>query len=390
MTELSDKVPRRADVLWTVIVALGCSPAGYTVSEPSRLRYREVEVDRTIVSSKEALTAFELLVRGKRYLSQGAAREAGLDLDLVVAQDPTGPWVAEALYYGAHAHEELLDHAGAASRFERLGRDFGRSEFARDAHLRALRLRVYLEHWALAGALARDFMRMYPQRAPREELVVRGAVALALLEASSPPADAQSAALVHVNEARRVIARYELDGAGHIPRDLAQVYFAWGELKRLEGEAVTFNPLPNDFATELERRAQLLLDAQRAYSDVMRAHDAHWTAMAGYRVGELYQRLHQDLMSAPRPAGADTERRKLVFEAAIRLRYTVLLKKGLGLIEHTLAMADRTGETSAWVDKARAARQQLVEAYAQEQAAVDASPYTKEDMERTLAELQKR
>lgn len=391
LTELLGKMPRSVGTMCVIGLGLGCSPVTHTkAAGPTVLDLRQVEVDRTIVSPNEALTGFELVTRGKRRLRAGDYVGASKDFDLVVAFDPSGPWVAEALYYGAQAREEQRDHEGAALRFSRLGNEFPRSEFSRDATLRALRLYVYLEQWSTAQALAGVFLTAYPERSPREELVVRGALALALLEASTVTEDAKAGALLHVQAARRVIEEYRLDSAGHIPRDLAQVYFAYAELKRMEGETVTFDPLPDNFVDRLERRAQLLLDAQSAYSDVMRAHDAHWTAMAGYRVAELYQRLHQDIVRAPRPPGADTERRKLIFEAALRLRYTILLEKGLRLIEHTLRMAERTGETSAWVSKARSARQQLLEAYEQERAAVEASPHTREDLERTLVELQTR
>src|SRR5690606_25637450 len=215
--------------------------------------------------------------------------------------------------------------------------------------------------------------------------VVLSAAALAVLSEKGTSSEGRLEASAYITRARRVIDRYQLDRAGHIPRDLAQVYFALGELRRLDGEALGFDPLPADFPDHLERRSQLLLDAQSAYSDVMRAYDAHWTAMAGYRVGQLYHRLHDDITRAPRPPGVNTERRRLIFEAALRLRYTVLLKKGLGMIDHTIAMAERTGEASSWVERARQTRQDLISSYEREQAAIVASPYSKDDIERVLA-----
>lgn len=379
---------------------LGCAPVALTVPsvtptltstlvEPKTAApdHREVRIDRLVVTSGESLSAFELLQRGKSELDASDAPAAARDLDLVVAQDPHGPWVEEALYIGARAHEEQGDHLGAAQRFERTALEFPKGEFTRDAYLRAIRIYVFMERWDTAGRLSHGFVERYPQRLPREEVVVQSAIALAELERARETPEARTNAQAPLARARSVIERYQLDGAGNIPRDLAQVYFAKGELLRLEGEAVGFDPLPPDFADQFERRAQLLLDAQSAYSDVMRAYDAHWTAMAGYRVGELYQRLHRDVMSAPRPAGADTERRKVAFEAALRLRYSILLEKGLNMMEHTLAMAERTGENSAWVARAREARDDIRAAYAVEQAAVDACPYSKEDLQRVLAEI---
>lgn len=375
-----------------LVFAAGCvsgaaTGAGAKTPAPD---FREVQIDRLVVTSGESLSAYELFSRGKSELEREQYKAAARDLDLVTEQDPRGPWKEEALYLGARAHEEDGDRLGAAERYARVAREFPNGEFSRDAYLRAIRLFVFAERWGDAGQLSHGFVTRYTTRAPREEIVVQSAIALAELAAPGQTLETRARALSSVTKARSVIERYQLDGAGNIPRDLAQVYFAKAELLRLEGEAVVFDPMPPDFADHFEHRAQLLLDAQSAYSDVMRAYDAHWTAMAGFRVGELYQKLHQDVMSAPRPAGVDTERRKLVFEAALRVRYSVLLKKGLAMMEHTLAMAERTGESSAWISRAKQARDDLEAAYATEQAAVDACPYTKEDIEQVLADIARR
>ena len=47
-------------------------------------------------------------------------------------------------------------------------------------------------------------------------------------------------------------------------------------------------------------------------------------AALGYRVGQLYQQLHRDVMQVPPPAKADTLKKKQLFEGAMRLRYRVL------------------------------------------------------------------
>lgn len=375
-----------------LLLAVGCVSEAATGAGPKAPapEYREVQIDRLVVTSGESLTVYELFSRGKAEIEREQYAAAAHDLDLVVTQDPRGPWKEEALYLGARAHEDDGDRLGAAERYARVAREFPNGEFSRDAYLRAIRLCVFEEQWTEAGQLSHGFVARYAARAPREEIVVQSALALAELAAPGQTVETRARALSAVTKARSVIERYQLDGAGNIPRDLAQVYFAKAELLRLEGEAVVFDPIPPDFADHFEHRAQLLLDAQSAYSDVMRAYDAHWTAMAGFRVGELYQRLHQDVMSAPRPPAVDTERRKLVFEAALRVRYSVLLKKGLAMMEHTLAMAERTGESSAWVSRAKQARDDLQAAYAAEQAAVDACPYTKEDIEQVLADIARR
>lgn len=342
-----------------------------------------VTTDRLIVTPTEVADVRELLERGRRYLNEGRTADALAAFTQVARHDADGTWGQAALFEIARAHEESGDHRRAADAFEQVARRYPRRQYAREALLRSIRLVIYLEDWQRGGELARLYHERHATLAAREALVVYAARALASLhEAQTSGVDAAlDAAEVHIAHGRRIIERHRLDSAGIIPRDLAQLYFALGELRRLRGERIRFDPLPADFADVFERRAQLLLDAQRAYSDTMRAHDARWTAMAGYRVGELYQRLYEDVMSAPRPPGANTERRRRLFEAAVRLRYSVLLRKGLNMMEHTLRMAERTGERSSWVARAQAARSELQRALEREQAAIDASNFSRAELE---------
>ena len=139
----------------------------------------------------------------------------------------------------------------------------------------------------------------------------------------------------------------------------------------------------------LEQRCQLLLDAQSAYSDAMRAYDPHWSAMSGYRVGQLYQSLHEELMRIPPPSGTRQAKADL-FEGAMRLRYSVLLQKGLTMMEHTLSLAERTGEHSEWVQRAAEAKEALTRSIQAEQTALDRLPYSRADLEKALEDLAKK
>jgi hypothetical protein len=118
----------------------------------------------------------------------------------------------------------------------------------------------------------------------------------------------------------------------------------------------------------------------------MRAYDAHWSAMAGYRVGELYKSLHEELMRIQPPEGATGAKAQL-FEGAMRLRYSVLLEKGLAMMEHTLTLAERTGEKSEWVRRAADAKQTLEASVRAEQAALAKLPYSRADLEKALQDL---
>ncbi len=164
--------------------------------------------------------------------------------------------------------------------------------------------------------------------------------------------------------------------------------FALGEVRKKRSEKIVFDPVPPSFAEVLEQRCQGLLDAQGAYTEAMRSYDAHWSAMAGYRVGQLYQQLHRDVMRIP-PAKADTLRKKQLFEGAMRLRYRVLLEKGLKMMEGTVRLGARTGEDSAWVHRAEEAKRDIELALDDEKKALSKLPFTEDELQAALDLLKK-
>lgn len=342
------------------------------------------EVAALIVTSTDVMSVEELFVAGQTALRQGEPARAARAFDRIATHDPLGPLTPRALFQGALAHEQNGDLEGAAARFEQLERRFGGAALAEESLVRSLRVRLHLEQWQEAGAVAARFLERYPSGPVLGRIVSHAARALGLLAAD------------RVAEAEDFIARglgiaeqRGLDRAGEIPRDLAPLYFAQGEARRRRSEAAVLSPDVRAFTARLEQRCQLLLAAQSAYSNAMRAHDPHWSTMAGYRVGELYQRLHAELMRIPPPRAATTREQQL-FEGALRLRYSVLLGKASGMLEHTLAMAVRTGEDSEWVRRTEHARATLARANADEQAALDRLPFTRDDLQRALDDLEAR
>jgi hypothetical protein len=215
-----------------------------------------------------------------------------------------------------------------------------------------------------------------------ELIEARGYKALGLVEQ-----DRVEDAYREVSKARDLIEEHRLGEAGKPPIELAPVAFALGEVRRRRSEAITFTPMPADFTGELEKRCQGLLDAQGAYTEAMRGMDAHWSAMAGYRVGQLYQVLHRDIMRIAPPEQAGTWKKKQLFEGAMRLRYRVLLEKGLKMMDGTVRLGDRTGESSVWIARAKEAKRALALALEDEKTALANLPYTEAELQAALDSL---
>jgi len=175
-----------------------------------------------------------------------------------------------------------------------------------------------------------------------------------------------------------------------LPVAIAQLRFALGELRRVRSERIAFEPLPPDFVAKLDERCGGLLEAQAAYAQAVRSVDPHWAAMSGYRVGEMYRRLHHDLMQIPPPATSKTPRQKEIFYAFMHIRYRVLLEKGLREIDQTVALGERTKDSSSWIARAREARDEMQTALTDEKAQIERMPFTEEEVAKALDLLGKK
>jgi len=343
-----------------------------------------IAVSRTIVTPRDATSIDEIYAHARADFDAHRFGDAARGFDRVVELDPEGALAKRALFDAAAAHDQAGDLDGAAVRYQETARRFPAEPSAREALVRAVRILAYLERWPEVGQAAEALLSRATELTQIERVVAYGGKALSLVFSAEP-----DAAEYFIDKGRDIVDAERLDAAGALPRDLAQLYFALGELRRVRAERIVFDPVPADFADALERRCQLLLDAQSAYSDTMRAYDAHWSAMAGFRVGELYQKLHADLMRVPPPKAATTAKAQL-FEGAMRLRYSVLLDKGRTMMEHTLAMAERAGEHSEWVLRAAEAKKAIEAATQEEGRALARLPYSREQLEQALADLARR
>jgi hypothetical protein len=371
-----------------LLLLLSCAPAcaagqASPAASPGQSGHgREVEVPRTVVTAKDASSIPELLRDAAALATAERWGEAAAAYERAYRIEPEGASGNEALWGAAEAHDHANELELALSRYELLAQREPGTVRGREALVRATRLLVFLGRFAAAGVYAERLLKQPEKLGDFERIAVMSARALSLLERGE-----EQQASYFIEKARDIVESRQLDAAGRVPRDLAQLYYALGESRRVKAERVVFDPMPPNFGAVLEQRCQLLLDAQSAYSDSMRAYDAHWSAMSGFRTAELYQKLHRDLLAVKAPLSADTERKRQLFEGAVRTRYAILMAKAKGMAEHTLAMADRTGEHSEWVERTRAALKSIDQAIADEEAALAKLPYTKQDFEAYFAQM---
>jgi tetratricopeptide (TPR) repeat protein len=388
-----DSIQRRIAAILLGLLVPACAPSTGTVSTqnpasagksaPARAD-RVVEVSPIVVSPYSEAELAAQFERAREKLLEGAYTEAAEDFDRLVRLAPDGQVTAPSLYNAAVAREALGEREEAAARLRELLRRYPGHALERSAELRLGRVLAYLERWSeLVGVADRLLART--DLAVLQVIEARGARALGLAEQ-----DQVEEAAREVVVAQDLVEQNRLGEAGKPPLELAQLSFALGEVRRLRSERIKFVPVPANFADALEKRCQGLLDAQQAYTDAMRSLDAHWSAMAGYRIGQMYQELHRDVMMAPPPAAADSLRKKQLFEGAMRLRYRVLLEKGLKIMDGVTRLGERTGESSAWVLRAREAERALSLSLEDERTALAKLPFTEDELREALEALKKK
>jgi tetratricopeptide (TPR) repeat protein len=374
--------PLRLAPLAVAFVLTGC--AATESSEPKTPAQPPIVLPEVVVTHIDPAVVEQRFHQATARLVREEYKAAAHDLDGVFALSPNGPWAAPALFNAGVSYASLGDYPTAAKRFRQSLEKAPDGPTAHAALLRLARLEAYLEEWANLETVARKLLAR-KDLSVLERIEAQGALSLALVSQ-----ERVDEAFDLVVQARNEIEDRRLGEAGVPPLELAQVSFALGEVRRKRSETITFVPFPPDFGAKLEERCQGLLDAQNAYTDAMRSLDAHWSAMAGYRVGQLYQDLHRDVMRVPVPPSAQTVRQKQLWEGAMRLRYRILLEKGLKMMEHTVKLGERTGESSPWIARARSAQRELETALATEKEALSKMPFTEDEMRQALEELKQK
>jgi tetratricopeptide (TPR) repeat protein len=368
-----------------LLPSCGGSPAGQAESpEEGEGIARQAVAPVTVVAydAEELAAQFE---RARSHLLMERYAEAAKNLDHLRLLAKGSELGALSVYHAGMAHEGLGDLERALTRYRELGREYPDAPVLRNGLIRQTRLLGALERWAELGETADELLRRGAGLPVMDRIEALGAKALSLVEQGQI-----DAAQRYVTRARDIIEEKRFGEAGAPPPQLAQVAFAQGEITRHRSEQIRLIPVPPNFAEVLEQRCQGLLDAQSAYTEAMRSRDSYWSAMAGYRVGQLYRDLHAEAMRIPAPDTARTLRQKQLFEGAMRLRYRILLDKGLKMMAATVRMGERTGEPSPWIGRARRAQDELERALADEKAALAKLPYTEAELRAALDELKQR
>jgi tetratricopeptide (TPR) repeat protein len=364
-------------------LASACASASRGAAQPVAAPLR-IDAQPRIVTADEVLTEAELAKRAERALLEQNWRVAAGAYGTLFAAAPNGPHASEYLFDRGLALEGMEERTRARDAFLELARLFPQDARARPALVRASTLDAYLEDWNALSTIG-DALLSRGDLDDIDRLVALGARGLAQVELGD-----DRAASSDVHEGLDLADQLHYGDREVLPVAVAQLRFALGELRRVRSERIALDPPPPDFVEKLEERCGGLLEAQAAYAMAVRSTDPHWAAMAGYRVGDMYRALHRDLMRIPAPLSSKSERQKQIFFAFMHVRYRVLLEKGLREMQQTVALGERTSDSSAWIQRARAAEGEIEAALSSEKALMDKMPFTEDEVKEAMAQMQKR
>ena len=341
----------------------------------------KVDLAARIVTPGEVTTEPELASKAERLLLVQSWHEAADAYRTLLAADPNGPHAADYMFNLGLALEGAEQRDKARDVFLDLAHRFPDGARARSALVRTATLDAYIEDWKALGAIGDEILARRDLE-DVDRLVGLGARGLSRVELGD---DREAAADIH--DGLDLSDQLHYGERDVLPVAVAQLRFALGELRRVRSEKITLDPPPPDFVDQLEIRCGGLLEAQQAYAKAVQSVDPHWAAMSGYRVGQMYRELHRSLMQIPPPVTSKTERQKQIFYAFMHKRYRVLLEKGLKEIDQTIALGERTGDSSAWIARAKDAKHEMETALADEKAQMEKMPFTEADIDEALKQL---
>jgi hypothetical protein len=367
--------------VWAIALASGCGASAAPAPATPPVR---IDAQPRIVTANEVTTEAELAQRAERALMEQRWQDAADAYRTLLAADSSGPQVAAYMFDLGLALEGLQARARARDTFLELAHRFPDEPKARGALVRAATLDAYLEDWPALASIG-DALLGRGDLDDIDRIVGLGARGLARVELGQ-----DGAASADILDGLDLSDQLHYGARDVLPVAVAQLRFALGELRRVRSERIAFDPLPADFLDKLDERCAGLLEAQAAYAMAVRSIDPHWAAMAGFRVGAMYRALHHDLVRIPPPATSKTARQKQIFFAFMHVRYRVLLEKGLREMDQTIALGERTNDSSPWIERAREAKAEMDTALADEKTQLDRMPFTEAEIQTALDLLQKK
>jgi tetratricopeptide (TPR) repeat protein len=371
------RVPSAPTTALILTIAVGCGSRQPARSAPEResgedsrdlIRLDPIHVkavrdeERLVIEAYDASGLFD---RGAENLRKGRCGDAVTIYRRLASEFPDSRFASPSLYNSGLCNEQLERFEEAVSDYTSLIEKYPDSRDVTDAMFRLAGAYEKLEAWEDSASM---FTILLTEREDLEgmeriEALARKGSCLINLEKS--------------DEARVVLDEaIALFGAGRdLPPSASTYYFAMacfkiGEIVQAEMRRAELPADETVLEAALDKKCQLLLDAQGEYTKTIKIGHPHWAAAAAYRIGNLYRGLWDDMMAAPVPEDLNDEEKEIYLEV-LKNRIRVLLKKATRQWERTLKMARRLNLSNEWVERTGADLEEIREIMDLEQSSED-------------------
>jgi len=326
----------------TLILSMGCASRPQQTTMPTRVRAQTAEARVAFADALAQMKADE-------------CDRAVTSFDRVVEVFAESRYVSASLYNAGLCLQRLERWRESTERYERL---LQLRPGSRDTkHTRFQLAFLYVETQRFDEALETTDLLLGHTGLTSDE---RSEVMARRAEAWLGRGELDAAA----TEAREALLYYRTRSEEERIRDpffVASASYTLAETVRLRSEGLAIPKAEVEAQRAvLERRAGLLLQAQRTYFDTIRLTDAYWASAAGYRIGSMYDAFWDAIMTAPVPPPKRemTTAELVIYRQEYRLRLAELaqplIRHAIRYWELTLRMVQRTGVRSEWTGRIEA------------------------------------
>lgn len=345
---------KRLDLLPVALLLGACATTKTaTAPQPEKVAMEPilVKADKDPLTGLDGYDAEALLEVGNRLYANGDHDKAIEIYDKLVAEFPESKHVPAAQYNAGLAFEALVEYDKSLERYEKIIADHRGSKSFKDAYFRKCFVLGKLARWV---EVADTFwaIRHLDDLTPMDELEARVGQGVGMFM--------QGDYVTAETEFMSAITFYQSQSKlEYLPADywVGQSRFYLGEIYAREFEKTKLSPPKADqekwvemMGKELEAKCKLLLRAQNNFIRTIRVGHTGWATAAGFRIGNLYEKLYDDLLDVPVPPDLDEEAKNVYLEE-LRKRVSVLVVKAIKVYEQSLQMAQRVGEKNEWVDQ---------------------------------------